>query len=277
MDLNFQLYPECNAENSCTLYNLNIHQELMFTVDRTIHDYKCIIFTDSFVYEIPNNMFLSLKSSITHLYAKDVGLAELRRISFPFGQKLESVCLSGNRIRELKETVFYDAPNLINLDLSNNQIIEFSSNAFEKLSSLEILDLSMNQIVNVPFDLFQPLNNLVFLNLRHNRLQIKFGIFPEYVKTLDLSYNNIDIHQKFKIFSLLVNLETLLLHGNRIENIHFSVLSSANLKYIGLSDNLFPCSTLADIVLEMRSHNVILVFENKVKNTSNIYGIKCIE
>jgi Leucine-rich repeat (LRR) protein len=140
------------------------------------------------------------------------------------------------------------------------------------------LDLSRNQIATIPFELFQPLSSIVNLNLRHNRLQIKFGVFPSALETLDLSYNNIDIYHKFKIFSLMDNLTTLLLHGNRIENIHTSILET-NLKFIGLSDNPFNCNILADIFLKMRDQNVTSVPdpENIVKNSSNIQGIKCIE
>lgn len=274
--LNFQVFPGCQKENSCILSNLNVLKESSFNIDRTAHESQCLIFLDSFIYEIPSSIFLTLKSNISHLYANHVSVSELRRISFPFGQKLKSVNLSGNQIKGIKETVFYDAPNLEILDLSNNQISEFSSNAFEKLGSLQILDLSHNLITAIPFELFHPLSSIVYLNLRANRVQIKYGIFPEFVKTLDLSYNSLDIHHKFKIFSLLNNLETLLLHGNKIENVHFSILKS-NLKFFGISDNPFSCSTLADIFLEMKEHDVISAPESIVKNKSNIQGVRCIE
>lgn len=269
-------FPECQKENSCVLSGFSFEKDASFNIDRAAHDFKCLIFADSFVYEIPSSIFLTLKSNISHLYANHVNISELRRISFAFGLKLQVVNLSGNKIEGIRETVFYDAPNLENLDLSDNQISEFSSVAFEKLNSLKILDLSQNQITSVPFELFQPLNSIVYLNLRYNRIQIKFGIFPDYVKTLDLSYNHIDIHHKFKIFSLLNNLETLLLHGNRIESIHFSIFES-NLRFIGLSDNPFTCANLADIFLKMNERNVFSAPESLVKNTSNIQGIKCIE
>ena len=230
----------------------------------------------SFVYEIPGSIFLTMKSNITDLYANRVSINELRRISFPFGQTLKNVNLAGNEIKGLKETVFYDAPNLETLDLSDNQISDFSSNAFEKLHKLTILNLSRNQITKIPFELFQPMRSIVYLNLRHNRIQIRFGIFPDFVKTLDLSYNNIDIYHKFKIFSLLNNLETLLLHGNKIESIHSSILES-NLKFLGLSDNPFTCIILADIFFGMKAHGVISAPDTLVKDTSNIQGIRCIE
>lgn len=255
---------------------MHIEAESTIHFDRTAHDFKCLIIADSYVYEIPSSIFLTYKSNITHLYANHVGLTELRRSSFPFGQKLQSVNLSGNQIKGIRETVFYDAPKLETLDLSDNQIAEFSPNAFEKLSSLRILDLSRNQITTVPFEVFQPLNSIVYLNLRLNRLDIKFGIFPPFVKTLDLSYNNIDIHHKFKIFALLNNLETLLLHGNRIESVHSSIFAS-NLRYLGLSGNPFSCATLADIFLAMKENDVISAPEGLVRNTSNIKGVKCIE
>lgn len=277
-NLDFLKYPECNIEDSCIFTGLNVMQDTKINFDRVVHDFKCLIFEESSLHEIPSSIFITMKSNITHLFANDVGIAELSRFSFPFGQKLQSVDLSRNVIKGIKETVIYDAPNLVLLNLSDNRISEFSSNAFEKLNSLKTLDLSRNQITTIPFELFQPLSGIVNLNLSHNRLQIKFGVFPDALVKLDLSYNNIDIHHKFKIFSLMGNLETLLLHGNRIENIHPSILES-NLKFLGLSDNLFSCSILADVFLTMREKNVTSVPdpENIVKNTSNILGIKCIE
>lgn len=265
-------------ENSCIFTGLQLEKDTKINIDRMVHDFKCMIFVKSLVYEIPSSFFMSLKSNVTHLYVNHVNVSELRRISFPFGQKLEKVDLSSNLIRGIKETVFYDAPNLKILDLSENQISDFSSNAFDKLSRLKMLDLSRNQITTIPFELFQPLTGIVDINLRYNRLQIKFGIFPDALRKLDLSYNNIDIHHKFKIFSLMENLETLLLHGNRIENIHVSILES-NLRFLGLSDNLFSCSTLADVFLSMKVNNVtsLLDKDNVVKHASNIRGIKCNE
>lgn len=274
--VNFEEFPECTFESTCILSELNILKDSSFNIERTAHDFKCMIFVDSFVHEIPSSIFVTYKSNITHLYANEVSISELRRISFAFGHKLQSVSLARNEIRAIRETVFYDAPYLETLDLSKNQIAEFSSNAFEKLNSLKILDLSHNQITTLPFELFQPLKSIVYLNLRFNRIQIKFGLFPDFVKTLDLSYNNIDIHHKFKIFSLMNNLETLLLHGNKIESVHFSIFGTS-LKFLGLSDNPFSCSTLADIFLAMKEHDVISAPESIVKNTSNIRGIRCIE
>lgn len=65
--------------------------------------------------------------------------------------------------------------------------------------------------------------------------------------------------------------------GNRIESIHSSIFDSRNVKFLGLSENLFACNTLADIILNMRAHNIVPVVENIVKFTSNIHGIRCIE
>ncbi|KAG5677479.1 hypothetical protein PVAND_007237 [Polypedilum vanderplanki] len=273
-DIDWQFNEICEPYNSCIITNINSTN--VYTVDRTLHEFKCLIIIDSFVHEIPSNIFMTLKSNITNLHANNVSISQLRRISFPFAQKLEHVDLSWNAIYELHEMFFYDAVNLVTLNLSHNLIGEISPNVFEKLDSLQILDLSYNQISTIPFDLFQPLRNLAYLNLRNNRFQLKFGIFPRNIRMLDLSFNNLEIQQKFKIFSLLEKLETLLLHGNRIENIHQSIYDS-NLRFLGLSENLFPCNILADVILTGKTHDMRIIAEHIVKNTSNIYGIKCIE
>jgi Leucine-rich repeat (LRR) protein len=215
-DLDFKLYSECHSENSCILADLKIEENSSaYEVNRTqIHEFECLIFTNSFVQKIPSNIFIATRSKIAHLYANNVSVSELLRNSFLIANQLETVDLSWNALQELHETAFYDASNLLILNLSHNKISEFSSNVFEKLDKLETLDLSFNQISSVPFELFQPLRHLATLNLRENRLQLKFGTFPESIRTLDLSYNNLEFQQKFKIFALLKHLETFLLHGN---------------------------------------------------------------
>lgn len=172
----------CNKDNSCILTNLLTNPA--FTTDRSVHDFKCMIFVDSIVHEIPSSIFSTSKSHITHLYANHVGISELKRISFAFGTNLESVELSGNHIKAISEAVFYDMFSLETLDLSRNQISTLATNAFEKLSSLKILDLSDNEISTIPFEAFQPLNSLVYLKLRNNHIQIKFGIFPEVLNSM---------------------------------------------------------------------------------------------
>lgn len=271
---NFDNYPACEAINSCIISNMN--SSTTKVIDRIVHEFKCLIMVDSFVPEIPSNIFMTLKSNLTHFHANNISISELHRISFPFAQKLEKVDLSWNQIQSLTEMIFYDAPNLLSLNLSHNSITELSSSVFDKLDSLQVLDMSHNQITTVPYDLFLPLNKLVDLNLRHNRLQLVFGIFPENLKKLDLSYNNLEIQQKFKIFALLEKLDTLLLHGNRIENFHLSIFSG-NIHFLGLSENLFSCNILADLILEMKRHQVVPLIEYPVRFTSNIHGIRCIE
>lgn len=216
-DLDLKLFPECDLESSCILVNLKIDENssAAYEVNRTqIHEFKCLIFMESSMQKIPSNIFIAARSKITHLYANRVNISELSRNSFLIANQLESVDLSENALQELHETAFYDASNLLKLNLSHNKISEFSPNVFEKLERLATLDLSFNQIASVPFELFQPLIKLRTLNLRENRLQLKFGIFPKSLRTLDLSYNNLEFQQKFKIFALLENLETFLLHGN---------------------------------------------------------------
>lgn len=217
-NLNVQLFSsECSTENSCILADLKSDTFATYEVNRTqIHEFKCLIFVDSYIMKIPSNIFITAKSKISHLYANNVSISELSRNSFLIVNQLESVDLSWNELEKLHETAFYDASHLKTLNLSHNKISDFSLNVFDKLDNLRTLDLSYNQISSIPFDIFQPLYNLKELNLRNNRLQLKFGIFPETLQLLDLSYNNLEIQQKFKIFALMESLTTLLLHGKVI-------------------------------------------------------------
>ena len=200
-----QDYPGCLPESSCTLSMINSVQDSAFNVDRTISEYNCLIFHNSILHEIPKALFLTGKSNITIFFAEFSSIVDLNRTSLLNAPHLLAIHLKGNKIRVLKEKIFYGAPNLEYLDLSYNEISEFSSDVFDKLKNLKVLHLSNNLITTIPFELFLPLTGIQHLNMRSNKLNIKFGIFPEYVRELDLSYNYIDIHHKFKIFALLVS------------------------------------------------------------------------
>lgn len=271
----------CSMEDACVVSSLNISsgdvsQQQHVNTNRDVRMHDCLVFVNSKMSSIPKSIF-SQSSNISRLFVNNVQLSEIQKDSILYGKSLITVNLAKNLIREILLTIFYDLSNLKELNLAENKLEKIASNAFDKLTSLETLDLSRNQLVNIPHQLFQNLNKLTDLNMRHNRLQLNFGIFPEFVKTLDLSHNNIDIHFKFKIFSFLENLETLLLHGNRIENIHPSLFTLEHLRYLGISDNLFSCNMLADIFVTMKEKHVESVLERNVRNMSNIRGVRCHE
>lgn len=275
-EINEPVEDYCKPEGTLVLNKINARINSTFLIGRKIHQHNCLVFKDSVIPRIPSNMFLIGRSNLTTIYANGIEIEELEPENFQNAQYLQRLFLSRNKIKALTDDVFAGCKNLIILDLSKNLISEFAPKSFDGLKNLEILDLSSNSITYVPFELFQDLTNIMYLNLRHNKLNVKYGIFPQFVKTLDIAYNNIDIHHKFKIFALLNNLETLLLHGNKIENFD-PVIFENNIRLFGISDNPFSCSTLADIVMLMNSKNIIHVYEDKVKNTSNIQGIKCYE
>lgn len=280
-DIDFSKYENCVPKTSFVMANIRIDNSTnlsnsTFHPNESLFKYKCLIFSNSVIPEIPIDLFLGGKSNLTTLYAENVQIVDLNKENFINTPFLQRLFLSSNKLKYLKEEVFSGAPNLIVLNMSNNLLSNFDSTAFNNLHSLEILDLSKNYISNVPYELFQDLKSIVYLNLRKNRFMVRYGIFPEHIKTLDLSFNSIDIHKKFKIFAILKNLQTLLLHGNKIENFDSKVFASS-IKFIGLSDNSFPCEMLADIVMEMEKKNIVHVYEHIVKNTSNIRGIKCLE
>lgn len=217
-ELDLALFPGCQSEDSCIISGIELDENsFSYEVNRTqIHEFKCLIFMDSHLQKIPSNVFIAARSKVRYLYANNVSINELSRNSFLIANQLESIDMSWNALEKLYETAFYDASNLLMLNLSHNIISELLPSVFEKLDKLSILDLSYNQISAVPFELFQPLKNLETLNLRQNRLQLRYGIFPDHIRSLDLSHNNLEFQEKFQIFSLLINLETLILHGEFI-------------------------------------------------------------
>lgn len=148
---------------------------------------------------------------------------------------------------------------------------------------LEEIDLSNNQLVLVEFETFSQLSSLKILLLKRNNIKLKYGMFPLFLKKLDLSYNQL------KDFTLrqLVNspmLEELKLNGNFFNNSSIEFIfpeATFNLMSIyrfELSDCL-TCQHLADVLATLKriDRKIIVQYDVEKINGANIFGISCVE
>lgn len=269
----------CFYENIQTDENTNI----VINFDETNYSLDCIGFVNTTLNELPSNLF-SKYQAINSLYASGLEIVQLPYNTFENASKMLDINLSDNKLQSLAAKVFSPCKSIRKISLDRNQIEEIDMDAFDNLNDLEELDLSNNNLSIIPHKALGNLKGLKTLNLANNSVVVKYGMFPESLITLDLSYNKLENFTLKSIISLL-NLKNLYLNGNRIYRFRQYIFPDGilgplhSLKHIQFSDNDFYCTTLADIVVYLEKHNIKIdvVPHLIVINNSNIHGVGCKE
>lgn len=275
---------------------------------------KFPLFTHCHFQILPQGFFLPRLPALEFIDLSYSNITKIADMTFSI-PLLFHVSLRGNKLRSLSAGVFAGADNLEIIDLSHNLLKYISPETFTTLSSLrdlhlshnfihnetfgpravdwvhpmplKHLDLSFNNIVfadAMPFEMFSGLEKLEKLNLRGNRISIDYGVFARnrHLKVLDISYNKItyfDIN-----FLLSMNsLEKLLVHGNGISYSNQIELNGIrtffpNFHSLGISDNVFSCEVLREIVKRMLNEKISLEIEDEkfVSKKRNIRGVACV-
>ena len=248
----------------------------------------------------------------------NLSFSKLYKIAdFTFGLPyIVELNLQGNELISLSANVFNGAVNLRTIDLSHNNITIIEPQTFLNLRSLTVLNLSYNQLHNntfnrngidwidgidslkfldlsnnqiffydvMPYQAFSGLVNLEMLLLRSNKITIDYGAFSsnQMLKTLDLSYNDMTYFDLNFLLSVS-SLENLYLHANGISYPSQIDLTDVRavfpaLKSLGLSENLFACEVLAEIIRKTVKASIQLVIEDGkfVNNRRNLRGVDCV-
>lgn len=270
---------------SCFFEGIHVEGDtnLQINFDESNYGLDCVGFANSSLNELPSNIFNKYRA-LNSLYAAGIGLTKLPTTTFDNAVNMLEINLSRNHLKALEPRVFSPCKMLRKLDLNHNDLEEIDMDAFDNLQALEDLDMSNNLLSSIPHKSLGQLKGLKFLNLANNTLSVKYGMFPESLVTLDLSYNKLENFTLKSIISL-ENLRNLFLNGNRIYRFRQHIFPDGildplkSLKHLQMSDNEFYCTTLADIVIWLEKHKIIIdvVPHLVIVNSSNIRGVGCKE
>jgi len=275
----------CIVGFSCFYEDIHVDENtnIVINFDETNYSLDCIGFVNTTLNELPSNLFNKYQAA-NSLYASSLELSKLPKNTFENATAMLEINLSGNQLKALESRVFSPCKQLRKIVLNHNELNEIDMDAFDELDNLEELDLSNNQLTVIPHKALGQLRALKNLNLANNTLSVKYGMFPESLITLDLSYNKLENFTLKSIISL-ESLKYLFLNGNRIYRFRQHIFPDGilgplhELKYIQLSDNEFYCTTLADIFIYLEKHKikVDVVPHLVIINSSNIHGVGCKE
>lgn len=187
--------------------------------------------------------------------------------------------LNQNQIQTV--TCGSDISQITHLILSNNVLKGLG--CIGTLQHLTYLDLSFNDIGKLTPNSFAMLTNLETLKLQSSKISnLVFGVFSHQNKLIDLdiSYNSLG-NIPLNVFVAAIDLKSLFIDGNNITEFSYHDLKLAfkNFVTIGVGDNNFNCTFLAESIKFLNSQDVktIVSSGDKVTESHNINGISCKE
>jgi Leucine-rich repeat (LRR) protein len=236
----------------------NLTQLKLLTLDNNILQWIDIAGLTSFLgnldtLSITENSIVSIESGFSNGSCKRMNklqtldlfsnkIKDLGKFSFACFDSLTSLDLSNQMLTNLTSSnLFFGLNNLINLKLNNNSLVYISSNSFIHLTSLIYLDLRSNKLDRLDPDTFQGLGNLAELYLSDNCIiKLTHNVFKSMTKLLKIEIltNKLSFIEPGSFSGFENSLKTLLLNTNRLgflKNHFFSNLGE--LLVLDLRDN----------------------------------------
>lgn len=170
-------------------------------------------------------------------------------------------------------------PKLVGLILTNNSLTDLS--CITKMRRLEMLYLGQNKIRSIERSTFANLINLVTLSLENNEIEfLESGIFEQQLglRTLIISSNHLK-QFNFNIFPNMNVVDTIHINANHLTAITYENIKQLlpHLSIVDLSDNLWHCSYLANILLAYEKEGIKCLKTTDLHiNEVNVKGIKCV-
>ncbi|XP_028026162.1 protein artichoke [Bombyx mandarina] len=190
---------------------------------------------------LSNDILRSVSDRVTSLVLSRNVIRELPTAAFDHFKMLKHLDLSGNLLNTIAAEVFDGLEQSLQfLSLSQNRILGFTGQQL-KFVSLWFLDISGNQISNVPVEAFESIPSLTHLNMSRNE---HINVLPQNLfqhnqalLTIDLSYNGLKA-LPVNLFSKNFNLQQIHLSNNLLQEISENTFKNLrNLTHLDLSYN----------------------------------------
>ena len=141
----------------------------------------------------------------------------LTKVPRDLNPDIQTLLLSGNKLRILRNTSFEHYPRLAELHLDSNVIDTIQIGAFFPLRDLKILILFRNPISVISDGVFQRCDNLQHLDLSQNELKVFSGGMLEFLPNLELLFLQVSKIKYVNITNCGMNRkQAILLMGNDI-------------------------------------------------------------
>ncbi|CAH1180879.1 unnamed protein product [Phyllotreta striolata] len=186
---------------------------------------------------LPEDLFNPLVQ-LTYLNIESNKLHNLPKHFFQLNLELKELRLSYNELRLIESGTFSHLPNLETVTLHGNKIKHIQRESFTFLPRINVITLSDNYITHISHDAFSNTPSLTKINLQNNFLkEVSFKFFTNVTSSisLNLTMNRISFCTSD---SRILNMESLDLSFNNLENIPKCLEHTASLKKLILDSNL---------------------------------------
>lgn len=190
---------------------------------------------------LSSDILRAVSDKVSSLVLSRNVIRELPQAAFDHFKMLKHLDLSGNLLNSIAAEVFEGLEQSLQfLSLSQNRILGYTGQQL-KFVSLWFLDISDNQISNVPVEAFESIPSLTHLNMSRNG---HINVLPQNLfdhnqalLVVDLSHNGLKA-LPVNLFSKNNNLERIQLSNNLLQEISENTFKNLrNLTYLDLSYN----------------------------------------
>lgn len=226
-------------------------------------------------FDATNNHLATVNLSVAiHLVQLNISKNRLTYFEFSNQPDLQEIDLSANWLEAIS---FEDVPTLLHLNLSHNNLTNLQN--LTHLRTLRQLDVSFNRIEAIGLFVFADMNALEILTLRNIGLKyLQYGTFSyqHNLYRLDISYNDFS-HLDLRVFYSINSLQEFYVNGNNLSSLNVQEIRAhfPRLERIGISDNLWRCNDLTEIIQLLFAKNIAISVSAPHKNRQNVKGIAC--